>query len=101
MLDDEVLVLTNDEDKRCARCNKYYPTTHFYRKEMSPDGMQSWCIECQRDYQRKRNAYLAIQRSRFMNDFRLLTLFRMLTNAPKETKREAVALMEKVIKSLK
>lgn len=33
--------------KRCGKCGKDLPESEFYRKEKSPDGLQSYCKTCQ------------------------------------------------------
>jgi hypothetical protein len=37
--------------KQCSRCRKDKPADrkHFYRSKSAKDGLQSMCIECQRD----------------------------------------------------
>lgn len=33
--------------KRCGKCGRDLPESEFYRKEKSPDGLQSYCKTCQ------------------------------------------------------
>ncbi len=33
--------------KRCGKCGRDLPESEFYRKEKSPDGLQSYCKACQ------------------------------------------------------
>lgn len=58
----EVLVLTNTIDKKCTRCGRVLPTTSFYRKG---DNLQHWCISCQKDYRRTRQAEATINKLGF------------------------------------
>lgn len=39
--------------KRCGKCGKDLPESEFYRKEKSPDGLQSHCKTCQSMSNRK------------------------------------------------
>lgn len=40
-------------DKRCRHCSEVKPPEEFYRLRSAPDGLQTWCKDCQRA--RKRN----------------------------------------------
>lgn len=53
---EEVLILTNEETKRCARCGKDLNILRFYTSTRSKDCLQSWCISCQKDYRKTREA---------------------------------------------
>lgn len=48
--EDNILVLTNDDSKVCGHCRRKLPVTHFWRCADSPDTLQSWCIDCQKEY---------------------------------------------------
>lgn len=39
-------------NKRCSQCGEYKPTTEFYRRVSSKDGLQGKCKPCSADYQR-------------------------------------------------
>lgn len=53
-MEENILILTNDLDKKCAHCGRVLPILRFYRKREAKDTYQSWCIECQREYKAKR-----------------------------------------------
>lgn len=95
--DPEILVLTNDEDKKCARCGRILPATHFYRKESAPDKRQSWCIECQKEY-RRLMAALHPKKEPPLN-VELERLLRELYDA-KGKKKSALKILKKYIKLL-
>lgn len=42
--------------KKCTRCGRELPVTEFYKKTDSPDGLQTWCKECLKKQQRKRES---------------------------------------------
>ena len=46
---------TKPEWKVCPHCGKERPIEAFYRRKGVPDGLQSWCINCQRAHGRLRN----------------------------------------------
>ena len=33
--------------KRCPKCGRELPLNEFYLKRAAPDGLQTWCKECQ------------------------------------------------------
>jgi hypothetical protein len=37
--------------KICKKCNKNKNLDNFYSKKKNPDGHQSWCKQCSRNYQ--------------------------------------------------
>ena len=43
--------------KRCPKCGRVLPTTEFYAKASSSDGLQTCCKECQKEQQRKRTVF--------------------------------------------
>lgn len=51
---DDVLILTNEETKRCSLCGRELLITHFHKSNNNKDGYQSWCIECKREYNKAR-----------------------------------------------
>ena len=59
----DILVLTNDDDKKCPRCGRYRPTTSFYRS--GEVGLQSYCIACKRDYNKLRAAETKVNKLGF------------------------------------
>lgn len=46
------------ETKVCKKCGKELPTTEFYPSKAEKDGLQVYCKDCGRDYQRARKAKL-------------------------------------------
>ena len=42
--------------KKCYGCGQVLPVTSFYRSSRAKDGYQNQCIDCKREYERKRNA---------------------------------------------
>lgn len=40
--------------KRCNKCGRDLPTSSFSRKINAKDGLQDYCKDCQRDYNRQR-----------------------------------------------
>jgi recombinational DNA repair protein (RecF pathway) len=63
-MEENILILTNDLDKKCAHCGRVLPILKFYRKREAKDTYQSWCIECQREYKAKR--YVETKSKRIM-----------------------------------
>jgi len=59
---DNILILTNDESKRCSRCGKELPVSHYHKSSRSKDGYQSWCIECKREYNHGRSLFRTARR---------------------------------------
>lgn len=47
-------------DKRCGRCGRRKPQDLFYRNRAQPDGLDTWCKECRKRYQRARRAAKAL-----------------------------------------
>jgi hypothetical protein len=39
-------VVANVPEKRCRRCRKWKPESHFYKKRKHKDGLAVWCKEC-------------------------------------------------------
>lgn len=35
--------------KRCSKCGCEKPITEFHKRKASPDGLQSWCIQCTKE----------------------------------------------------
>lgn len=56
------LILTSDLTKRCPRCGRELPVSHYHRSSKNKDGYQSWCIECKRDYNRQRALFRIARR---------------------------------------
>lgn len=44
------------ERKRCNRCERRLAATKFYRSTTSTNGLQQYCKECQREYERDRRS---------------------------------------------
>lgn len=42
-----VLILTNEEEKKCSRCKQWKESWHFSKN-------QSWCKSCQSEYKKQR-----------------------------------------------
>lgn len=41
------------ETKRCSKCGAEKPLTEFFANKYSADGLQHYCKDCQRRYQRE------------------------------------------------
>ena len=41
-------------DKTCARCHRHLDGSAFGASRRAPDGLDSWCLDCRRDYMRGR-----------------------------------------------
>lgn len=50
---DDLLVLDNDDTKRCVHCGQRKHYTEFYRCRSTKDTLQSWCKQCQKEYHEK------------------------------------------------
>lgn len=61
---DNILVLTNDENKVCGRCKKTLPILRFYRKRKAVDIYQDWCIDCLRQYKAENRARKEVVKAR-------------------------------------
>lgn len=35
--------------KKCLKCGRELPLNEFYLKRGAPDGLQTWCKECQKE----------------------------------------------------
>lgn len=35
--------------KHCSRCNRFLPTTEFYKNKNKKDGLQAYCKSCSND----------------------------------------------------
>lgn len=46
------------ETKLCERCKEDKELSHFSKRSNSPDGRQSWCKECLREYHRAKKRTL-------------------------------------------
>lgn len=40
--------------KYCGKCNQDVPVSRFHKNACKKDGLQSWCVVCQRDVMRAR-----------------------------------------------
>lgn len=95
----DILILTNEIDKRCTRCGKVKPITSFYRKGLDGD-TQTWCIHCQRDYKRVRRAESIINKLGF-KDVKIADVIKVasgLTGKQKTDLRQALLVITKKIK---
>jgi hypothetical protein len=52
------------ETKFCTKCGRALPLSNFCRSARNKDGLQSWCKDCQKETNRKRNESLQKTASR-------------------------------------
>ena len=99
MMDEEILLLTNDIEKKCVKCGRILPTTAFYRKKDARDGLQSWCKECHSLYHKSRGTRtqkVLVE----LNDVRLGQLFQAAKNAGKSYRKSITAFLRNLIEQI-
>ena len=99
MMDEEILVLTNDIEKKCVKCGRILPTTAFYGKKDARDGLQSWCKECHSLYHKSRGTHtqkVLVE----LNDVRLGQLYQAAKNAGKSYRKSVITFLRNLIEQI-
>ena len=52
------------KNKKCSKCKTLYPssTDFFYKRRSSGDGLDSWCKNCKKNYDYKRNEVIRLEK---------------------------------------
>lgn len=79
----EILVLTNDEDKKCARCHRTRPLYCYHRRGES---YQPYCIECSREYKKLNGARNALKKAGIL-DTPLADISKKICDMDKTTRK--------------
>lgn len=98
-MDKDILILTNDDGKRCTNCRKVKPLSHFYRSRRRKDSYQDWCIDCQREYRQARAAQMTARKIEAAPDLETLARQEGKTAAELRRLTNRVARLEKLIKN--
>ena len=50
------------ETKTCSKCGRELPVTEFNKHNRTPDGLQKWCRECQKEHWHEKHVGVPVKR---------------------------------------